>query len=124
MAAALAPDFDVVLYVAALPSVEPNPGCEGNDRLTLALDGWQDAMITAVAATNPRVVVVTRTGGAVLMPWLDSVATVLHTGLTGQESGNALADVSNVASGQTRNFSAIGGVQMETWRYRVTKVVG
>ena len=93
VAAALAPDFDVVLYVAALPSVEPNPGCEGNDRLTLALDGWQDAMITAVAATNPRVVVVTRTGGAVLMPWLDSVATVLHTGLTGQESGNALADV-------------------------------
>jgi beta-glucosidase len=92
-AAALAATVDAVVFVAAFPTAEPNPGCEGADRLTLALPPWQDAMIAAVAAANPRVVVVTRTGGAALMPWLANVPTVLHTGLAGQEAGNALADI-------------------------------
>ena len=93
MAAALAATVDAVVFVAATPSVEPNPGCEGNDRLTLALPPWQDEVIAAVAAANARVVVVTRTGGAALMPWLGAVPAVLHQGLAGQEAGSALADV-------------------------------
>jgi beta-glucosidase len=92
-AAALARTVDAVVFVAATPAVEPNPGCEGNDRLTLALPPWNDAVIEAVAAANPRVVVVTRTGGAALMPWLGAVPAVVHQGLAGQEAGNALADV-------------------------------
>jgi beta-glucosidase len=93
VAAALAATVDAVVFVAATPSVEPNPGCEGNDRLTLALPPWQDAVIAAVAAANARVVVVTRTGGAALMPWLAAVPAVVHQGLAGQEAGNALADI-------------------------------
>lgn len=50
-------------------------------------------MIAACAAVSPRVVVVTRTQGAALMPWLAAVPAVLHQGLAGQEAGNALADV-------------------------------
>lgn len=92
-AAALAASFDAVVIVAATPAQEPQPGCEGNDRATLALPPWQDALITAVAAVTPNIVVVTRTGGAALMPWLEGVAAVVHMGPAGQEAGNALADV-------------------------------
>ena len=93
VAAELAATVDAVIFVAAAPSQEPNPGCEGNDRLSLALPAWNDDMIAAVAAVNARVVVVTRTQGAALMPWLSAVPAVLHQGLAGQEAGNALADV-------------------------------
>lgn len=92
-AAALAAGVDAVVFVAAAPSVEPNPGCEGNDRVTLALPPWNDAVISAVAAVNKRVAVVSRAQGAALMPWLGAVPAVLHQGLAGQEAGNALADV-------------------------------
>ena len=93
VAAALAREYDAVLIVAALPVVEPEPGCEGSDRTTLALPPAYDALIAAVAAANPNTIVVTRTGGAALMPWLGSVRAVLHQGLAGQEAGGALADV-------------------------------
>ena len=43
---------------------------EAFDRLDLSLPGDQDALIAAVAAANPRTVVVLNTGGPVLMPWL------------------------------------------------------
>ena len=91
-AAALARGYDAVVVVAALPVAEPDPGCEGSDRTTLALPAY-DALIAAVAAANARTIVVTRTGGAALMPWLGAVAAVVHTGLAGQEAGRALADV-------------------------------
>ena len=47
---------------------------EGMDRASLALPGDQDQLIAAVAAANPRTVVVLNTGGPVLMPWLERVA--------------------------------------------------
>jgi beta-glucosidase len=93
MAASLARTVDLVIFVAAAPSEEPEPGCEGNDRLTLALPDWNNDVIDAVIAANPRVIVVTRTQGAVLMPWIDAVPAILHQGLAGQEAGNALADI-------------------------------
>ena len=93
VAADLARGFAAVVIVAALPVQEPQPGCEGQDRTTLALPPQYDALIAAVAAANPRVIVVTRTGGAALMPWLSAVPAVLHMGLAGQEAGGALADV-------------------------------
>jgi beta-glucosidase len=40
---------------------------EGMDRSSLALPGDQDRLIAAVAAANPRTVVL-NTGGPVLMP--------------------------------------------------------
>ena len=66
---------------------------EGADRQTLALPGYQDALISAVAAANPRTIVVLNTGGAVLMPWISKVAAVLEAWYPGQEDGKALAPV-------------------------------
>ncbi|MEN3358840.1 MAG: beta-glucosidase, partial [Mycobacteriales bacterium] len=66
---------------------------EGFDRTDISLPGHQDALIEAVAAANPRTVVVLNTGGPVLMPWLDRVAGVLETWYPGEEAGNAAAAV-------------------------------
>ncbi len=66
---------------------------EGRDRSTLALPGRQDDLVTAVAAVNPRTVVVVNSGAPVEMPWRDDVAAVLLTWFPGQEFGAALADV-------------------------------
>ncbi len=66
---------------------------EGADRTSLALPGRQDEIVRVAAAANPKVVVVTTTGAAVAMPWLDEVRAVLHAWFPGQEAGTALADV-------------------------------
>jgi beta-glucosidase len=66
---------------------------EGMDRSTLALPGDQDALIQAVAAANPKTVVVLNTGGPVLMPWLDQVTAVIQAWYPGQCFGSAIAAV-------------------------------
>ncbi|MEU6565069.1 beta-glucosidase [Nocardia nova] len=66
---------------------------EGRDRTTLALPGRQNDLVAAVAAANPRTVVVVNSGAPVEMPWRDDVAAVLLTWFPGQEFGDALADV-------------------------------
>jgi beta-glucosidase len=50
-------------------------------------------MVEAAVAANPNTVVVIRSGGAVLMPWVDRVPAILQMGLAGQEAGNALASI-------------------------------
>ncbi len=64
---------------------------EGMDRPSLALPGDQDRLIAAVAAANPRTIVVLHTAGPVLMPWLSKVAGVLEAWYPGQQSGTAIA---------------------------------
>jgi len=64
---------------------------EGADRTGLALPGYQDQLVEAVAAANPRTLVVLNTGGPVLMPWLGQVAGVLEAWYPGEEDGNAIA---------------------------------
>lgn len=66
---------------------------EGSDLLGIELPGRQNALVAAVAAANPRTVVVLQSGGPVEMPWLDNVAAVLSAWYPGQEAGNAIADV-------------------------------
>jgi beta-glucosidase len=66
---------------------------EGMDRTSLALPGDQDRLIAAVAAANPRTVVVLNTGGPVLMPWRDQVGAVLQAWHAGQQFGEAVAAV-------------------------------
>jgi beta-glucosidase len=78
-----------VVVVATTEEVES----EGFDRRSLALPGRQDDMVAAVAAANPRTVVVVNSGSPVEMPWLADVAAVLLTWFPGQEAGAALADV-------------------------------
>jgi beta-glucosidase len=64
---------------------------EGADRRSLGLPGRQDALIAAVAAANPRTVVVLVTGGPVAMPWLGAVAGVVQLWLPGDAFGPAIA---------------------------------
>jgi beta-glucosidase len=67
---------------------------EGEDHdHDISLTKAQNNLITAVAAANPRTVVVLKTGSAVLMPWLQSVPAVLEAWYPGEEDGNAVADV-------------------------------
>src|SRR3954453_17703631 len=66
---------------------------EGYDRDTLALPGRQDDLVRAVAAANPRTVVLVNAGGPGLLPWRDDVAALLIGWFGGQEFGNAVADV-------------------------------
>jgi beta-glucosidase len=66
---------------------------EGAERADLSLPDGQDALIRAVAAANPRTIVVLMTGGPVTMPWLQDVPAVVEAWYPGQEGGSALADV-------------------------------
>ncbi|MFJ1454911.1 beta-glucosidase [Nocardia sp. N2S4-5] len=66
---------------------------EGVDRTTLRLPGRQDELVAAVAAVNPRTVVVVNSGAPVELPWRDEVPAVLLSWFPGQEFGAALADV-------------------------------
>jgi beta-glucosidase len=66
---------------------------EASDRVSLALPGVQDQLIEAVAAANPRTVVVVHAGGPVTMPWLSDTAAVLDAWYPGQANGTALAAV-------------------------------
>jgi beta-glucosidase len=66
---------------------------EGADLQSLQLPGDQDQLIEAVAAANPRTVVVLDTGGPTLTPWRDRVAGILEAWYPGQENGDAIAAV-------------------------------
>jgi beta-glucosidase len=65
---------------------------EGRDH-PIELPAAQNALISAVAAANPKTIVVLKSGSALLMPWIDSVAAVLEAWYPGEEDGNAVADV-------------------------------
>jgi beta-glucosidase len=81
---------DVSLVVVGTNSIVES---EGYDRESLALPGRQDDLVRAVAAANPRTVVLVNAGSPVLMPWRDDVAAILLGWFGGQEFGNAVADV-------------------------------
>lgn len=74
---------------------EPCWETEGQDQVSFNLpkDGSQDRLVAAVAAVNPKTIVVNSTGVAVAMPWLDQVQGLLQSWYPGQECGNAIADV-------------------------------
>ena len=66
---------------------------ESRDAPDLSLPSQQNDLIEAVAAANPRTVVVLETGSAVTMPWLDRVAAVLEAWYPGARGGDAIADI-------------------------------
>ena len=71
----------------------PETESEGLDR-TFTLPWGQDALIEAVAAANPRMIVALTAGGAVdTRRWLDKVPALLHNWYPGQEGGTAVAEV-------------------------------
>jgi beta-glucosidase len=66
---------------------------EGYDRTSLDLPGYQDRLVHAIAAANPRTVVIVNAGSPVILPWRHVVAATLIGYFGGQEFGNALADI-------------------------------
>jgi beta-glucosidase len=66
----------------------------GGDRSDLRLHDADVALIRAVAAANPRTVVIVISGGTVVVdPWDRDVAALLMAWYPGMEGGRALADV-------------------------------
>lgn len=61
------------------------------DAPDLSLPDRQDRLIEAVAAVNPRTVVVLETGGPVRMPWLPRTAAVIEAWYPGARGGEAIA---------------------------------
>jgi beta-glucosidase len=82
-AVALARKSDVAVVFAA-----DNYG-EGADRVTLSLPGDLDRLIAAVAAANPRTIVVLNTAGPVSMPWVKQVGAILQLWYPGDALGPA-----------------------------------
>ncbi|NBC34966.1 glycosyl hydrolase [Novosphingobium sp. FSY-8] len=66
---------------------------EGLDQADLSLPNGQDALVAAVAAANPRTIVVLETGNPIAMPWLDKVAGVVQAWYPGARGGDAIASV-------------------------------
>lgn len=86
-AAAAAAQADVVVLFANQYMTE------GYDVPDLSLPDGQDALIEAVAAANPNLVVVLQTGGPVAMPWKDKVRAVVEAWYPGAKGAEAIADV-------------------------------
>jgi beta-glucosidase len=86
-AAAVAQKADVAIVFATQWATE------SYDIPDISLPNGQDAMIAAVAAANPHVIVVLETGGPVLMPWLDKVGAVLEAWYPGGRGGPAIANL-------------------------------
>ncbi|MDR3726639.1 MAG: glycoside hydrolase family 3 C-terminal domain-containing protein [Terracidiphilus sp.] len=66
---------------------------EGMDLPSLSLPDKQDALIEAVAATNPHTIVVLETGGAVTMPWIGKVSAVVEAWFPGIRGSEAIANI-------------------------------
>src|SRR5258706_6660832 len=86
-AAALAASSSIAIVFASYAE------SEGSDLTSIDLGNKEDSLISAVAAANPRTIVVLNTGSAVTMPWLSSVAGVLEAWYPGQYDGTAIASI-------------------------------
>jgi beta-glucosidase len=94
-AAAVAKQADVAIVFAYqwesetqdLPSLAL-PTYKAADRLV-----DQNELIAAVAAANPRTIVVLQTGSPVTMPWVQAPAAILEAWYGGSDGANALANI-------------------------------
>ena len=66
---------------------------EGHDAPSLALPDNQDDLVRAVAAANPRTIVVLETGGPVLMPWHNAVGSIVASWYPGIGGAQAIAAI-------------------------------
>jgi beta-glucosidase len=89
-AAELAARADAAVVVAGYPDLFES---EEFDRKDMDLPGEQTRLIEAVAAANPRTIVVLNAGAPVAMPWADRVQAIFLTGYAGQEAGEAVASI-------------------------------
>jgi beta-glucosidase len=77
----------------AVVIVSDDTESEAADRATINLPSAQNELISAVAAANPRTVVVIDAGAPVAMPWINQVASVVDAWYPGESNGTALASV-------------------------------
>jgi beta-glucosidase len=77
----------------AVVVVSDDTESEAADRASLNLPSAQNELISAVAAANPRTVVVIDAGAPVVMPWISQVASVVDAWYPGESNGTALAAV-------------------------------
>ena len=89
-ACAAARGAEVALIFVGLPE---RYEIEGLDRSHLELPPAHNALVEAVAAVHPAVVVVVAAGAPVLKPWRDRVAAVVQGYLGGEAGGPGIADV-------------------------------
>jgi beta-glucosidase len=78
---------DIVIVFANQWSIE------NDDLPDLTLPNGQDALVAAVAAANPKTIVVLQTGGPVAMPWLPQTPAVIEAWYPGQRGGEAIANI-------------------------------
>lgn len=67
--------------------------CEGGDRLEYGLPFGQPELIEAIAAVNPRIILVLLSGNAVEMPWDKDVPAIVQGWYLGSMGGKSLANV-------------------------------
>lgn len=77
------------------------PESEGMDLKTLDLPNDQDKLVEAVAAANPKTIVVLETGSPATMPWVDKVAGVIEAWYPGIRGAEALANILTGAANPT-----------------------
>jgi beta-glucosidase len=86
VAAALALKSDVAIVFVTQHDSEGSDGA-------LELSGNQDALVAAVAAANPKTIIVVESGGAVYMPWAARVPAILEAFYPGIRGGPAIARI-------------------------------
>ena len=85
----LATQADTVILCMGLDEIAES---EGLDRSNLRLAQNQVDLLQAVAAVNPKIVVVLYSGSVVETPWLDNCQALLYAALGGQSGAGAVAD--------------------------------
>ena len=85
----LAAQADTVVLCMGLDEIAES---EGLDRSNLRLAQNQVDLLQAVAAVNPKIVVVLYSGSVVETPWLDNCQALLYAALGGQAGAGAVAD--------------------------------
>ncbi len=89
-AVAAAKAADAVVICAGLSNLLEGGG---RDRADIDLPQEQQRLIEAVAAVNPRTIVVLNNGGPLALPWEPKVPAILEAWYPGQEGGRALARI-------------------------------
>ena len=108
-AAETAKNADLALLFVGLPEVYET---EGADREDMDLPAGVNALVEAVCAVNENAAVVLHGGAPVVMPWYDSVKSVLCLYLSGDRVGEAAADLLTCKANPSSKLA-------ETWPLRL-----
>jgi len=88
------------LSLPSVPATDPEPDpcepeydedCVSNGNGAVLTD--QEALVPAILAANPNTVVVLKTSGMVLMPWLKDARALVEAWFPGEQDGDVVADI-------------------------------